>query len=115
MAFQVEITPPAETKIEEAYIWYRSRDAGFADQWFRGLMNAVATLQESPRRCALAPEHELFSEEVRQLPYGRGRAALRVLFTIRGEKVYVLLVRHSAQAPLQPEDLEFPGQLENED
>lgn len=114
MAFQVEITLPAEAQIEEAYVWYRSRDADFADQWFRGLMNAVATLQKSPRRCSLAPEHELFSEEVRQLLYGRGRTNFRVLFTIRGDRVYVLMVRHSAQAPLKSEDLEFPDEFKNE-
>lgn len=105
MAFQVEITPPAEAQIEDAYVWYRDRDAAFADRWFRGLMNAIATLQESPRRCTLAAEHELFPEEVRQLLYGTGRAIFRVLFTIRGEVVYILLIRHAAQAPLKTEDL----------
>jgi plasmid stabilization system protein ParE len=69
MTFQVEITAPAESQIESAYLWYRDRDAAFADQWFRGLMNAIASLQKSPRRGALVPEHELFSEEVRQLLY----------------------------------------------
>jgi plasmid stabilization system protein ParE len=108
MAFQVEITPPAEAQIENAYVWYRDRDAAFADQWFRGLMNAIATLQESPRRCTLAVEHELFSEEVRQLLYGTGRAIFRLLFTIRGDVVYIVLVRHASQAPLKAEDLELP-------
>jgi plasmid stabilization system protein ParE len=106
MTFQVEITAPAEEQIEKAYLWYRNHDAAFADQWFRGLMNAVATLQESPRRCALALEHKLFPEEVRQLLYGRGKAAFRVLFTVRGDIVYILLVRHASQSPLTLDDLE---------
>lgn len=107
MTFQVEITAPAEEQIEKAYLWYRNRDAAFADQWFRGLMNAVATLQASPQRCALALEHELFPEEVRQLLYGKGRTAFRVLFTIRGDTVYILLVRHVSQSPLTPEDIDL--------
>jgi plasmid stabilization system protein ParE len=106
MTFQVEITAPAEEQIEKTYLWYRNRDAAFADQWFRGLMNAISSLQESPRRCALAIEHELFSEEVRQLLYGKGRAAFRVMFTVRGDTVYILLIRHASQAPLTLDDLE---------
>lgn len=69
-------------------------------------MNAIAALQEKPQRCALAVEHEIFSEEVRQLLYGKTKNIYRVLFTIRGSIVYVLYVRHSAQAPLTLNDLE---------
>jgi plasmid stabilization system protein ParE len=106
MTFQVEISAPAESQIESAYLWYRDRDAAFADKWFRGLMNVIATLQKSPRRCALIPEHELFSEDVRQLLYGKGRSAFRLLFTLRGNVVYILFVRHVAQTPLTSEDFE---------
>jgi plasmid stabilization system protein ParE len=106
MVFQVEITPVAEAQIEQAYRWYRERNPGFADRWFRGLMNAIATLQENPQRCALAVEHEIFSEEVRQLLYGKAKNVYRVLFTIRDATAYVLYVRHSSQAPLTLNDIE---------
>ena len=106
MTFQVEITPVAEAQIEQAYCWYREQNPEFADRWFRGLMNAIATLQEKPRRCATAVEQEIFTEEVRQLLYGKSKNMYRVLFTIRDTNVYVLSVRHSAQAPLTVDDLE---------
>lgn len=106
MAFQVEITPIAEAQIEQAYHWYRELNPEFADRWFRGLMNAIATLQEKPQRCALTVENEIFSEEVRQLLYGKAKNLYRVLFTIRDDTVYVLYVRHSAQAPLTANDLD---------
>ncbi len=106
MAFQVEITSVAEAQIEQAYRWYRERNSGFADRWFRGLMNTIATLQEKPQRCALAVEHEIFPEQVRQLLYGKAKNVYRVLFTIRDATVYVLYVRHSAQAPLTLDDIE---------
>lgn len=99
MTFQVEITPIAEAQIEQAYLWYRERNPEFADRWFRGLMNTIATLQEKPQRCALAVEHEIFPEEVRQLLYGKVKNVYRVLFT-------VLYVRHNAQAPLTLDDVE---------
>ncbi|AVQ70310.1 MAG: type II toxin-antitoxin system RelE/ParE family toxin [Microcystis aeruginosa K13-05] len=107
MVFQVEITPTATAQIEKAYRWYRGYNAEFADRWFRGLMNAIATLQEKPTRCALALEQTIFlPKEVRQLFYGKGKNVYRVLFTIRDSTVYVLYVRHSAQAPLTLEDIE---------
>ncbi|MBE9004869.1 type II toxin-antitoxin system RelE/ParE family toxin [Fortiea sp. LEGE XX443] len=106
MAFQVEITPIAETQIEQAYYWYRERNPEFADSWFRELMNAIATLQDKPQRCALAVEHEIFSEPVRQLLHGKSKNIYRVLFTIRDTTVYVLYVRHSSQAPLTLDELE---------
>jgi hypothetical protein len=57
-------------------------------------------------RCALAVEHEIFPEEVRQLLYGKAKNVYRVLFTIRYTTVYALSVRHSAQAPLTLNDIE---------
>ncbi|WP_413164244.1 type II toxin-antitoxin system RelE/ParE family toxin [Capilliphycus salinus ALCB114379] len=105
MTFQIEITPIAEAQIEKAYSWYRERNSEFADRWFRELMNKIATLQEKPQRCALAIEHEIFPEEVRQLLCGKSRNVYRVLFTIRDATVYILYVRHSSQAPMTADDL----------
>jgi len=106
MTFQVEITPIAEVQVDQAYCWYRERNPEFADSWFRGLMNAIATLQEKPQRCALAVEHEVFSEEVRQLLYGKAKNIYRVLFAIRDTTVYVLYIRHTAQEPLTLNDMD---------
>ena len=53
-----------------------------------------------------AVEHEIFPEEVRQLLYGKSKNIYRVLFTIRDTTVYVLYVRHTAQAPLTLDELD---------
>ncbi len=53
-----------------------------------------------PARSSLAFENEYFDEEIRQLLYGKRGRLYRILFTIRDDEVYVLFVRHSAQAPL---------------
>ena len=105
MAFQVETTKSAELQIETAYLWLKKRNPTYADEWFKGLMNAIASLQEKPRRCSLAKENEVFVEEVRQLLYGKSRNRYRVLFTIRGNIVYVLFVRHTSQALLTENDI----------
>lgn len=69
-------------------------------------MNTIATLQEKPLRCGLAIEHDIFTEQVRQLLYGKSKNIYRVLFTIRDTTVYVLYVRHSSQPPMTVDDLD---------
>ena len=64
--------------------------------------------KRSPSAVTRAVEHEIFPEEVRQLLYGKSKNIYRVLLTIRDTTVYVLYVRHSAQAPLTLDDLDDP-------
>jgi plasmid stabilization system protein ParE len=72
-----------------------------AKDWYDGLLLAMDSLTTMPRRCALARENKFFSQEIRQLLYGRGRNAYRILFTILpGDEVSivrVLRLRHSSQ------------------
>ena len=105
MVFQVKTTRSAELQIETAYLWLKKRNFTYADEWFKGLMNAMASLQEKPRRCSLATESGVFSEEVRQLLYGKSRNRYRVLFTIREDIVHILFVRHTSQALLTEDDI----------
>ncbi|MEM9275103.1 MAG: type II toxin-antitoxin system RelE/ParE family toxin [Cyanobacteria bacterium P01_F01_bin.143] len=100
MGFQVRTSKAAGLQIETTYLWLKKRNKDYADEWFKGLMNAIASLQEKPRRCSLAIEHEVFNEEVRQLIYGKARNRYRILFTIREDVVYVLFVRHTSQSLL---------------
>ncbi len=72
MAFQVRVTQTAQDEINTAYSWLTERDPLYADKWFRDLMDTIATLQEKPRRCALAkrpvgiaPENDALLEEIR--------------------------------------------------
>jgi hypothetical protein len=57
-------------------------------------------LKTSPQRCPIDPDSEVYGEQVRVLLYGKRRGVYRVLFTIRGDTVHVLTVRHSAQRSL---------------
>jgi hypothetical protein len=43
---------------------------------------------------------DLFEAEIRQLVYGKGSKAYRILFTVVEERVNVLFIRHIAQKPL---------------
>ena len=46
MEFQVRLTRSSEQQIESIYLWLKERNPEYADQWFRGLMNLIATLQD---------------------------------------------------------------------
>ena len=105
MVFQVKTTKTAELQIETTYLWLKKRNSTYADKWFKGLMNVIASLQEKPRRCSLATENKMFPEEVRQLLYGKSRNRYRILFTIREDIVYILFIRHTSQALLTEDDI----------
>ncbi len=104
MVFQVRLTQTAKGEIDTAYSWLRERNPVYADNWFRELMDTIATLQSKPLRCPLAIENDGFTEEIRQLIYGKSRNKYRILFEIREDTVFVLHVRHSSQAPLTGEE-----------
>lgn len=61
---------------------------------------AIASLATFPKRCPLAPETVSFPFEVRQLLYGRKPHVYRILFTIEGDTVNVLHIRHGRRRPM---------------
>jgi len=89
MEYQVEITDVALAEAEEAYVWMiENFSPESAEQWFEGLMDAIESLNKSPKRFSLAPENDVFLEEIRQVLYGKGRGMYRILFTISESIVY---------------------------
>ena len=107
MEFQVKLTRSSVQQIESIYLWLKKRNPEYADQWFRGLMNLIATLQDKPRRCPLVKENYSTSEEIRQILYGKSRNKYRVVFAIREDTVHILYIRHSAQSSITFNLLDF--------
>ncbi len=103
MKFRVEVTETAQDQIRQTYIQYKQEFPALADSWLTGLLATLDTLKQFPNRCPLAPENDEFEDEVRQLLYGKRRNAYRILFTVQKGTVYVLHVRHHAQARLTAE------------
>jgi plasmid stabilization system protein ParE len=89
--FQVIIEASAQENVRESYDWGCSNwGKAEAQQWARELRTAILKqLRVVPKAFPLAPEHDEFSEQIRQMVVGR----YRVLFTITGRKVHVLHVR----------------------
>jgi toxin ParE1/3/4 len=101
MTFRVEITEEAERDAHGILDWLISEQAGLSGlQWFQGLENAIASLATFPERLPLAPENAMFPFEVRHLLYGRKPHVYRVLFTIEGDTVSVLHIRHGRRQPV---------------
>lgn len=95
MAFRVEISPSAEADAEGILDWLISQQAGKTGlRWYQGMRRAIASLSKLPKRCALARENKDFPFEVRQLLYGSKQHRYRILFTIEGDVVTILHIRH---------------------
>lgn len=71
------------------------------------MLEAIESLSQLPKRCPLARENQYFSQEIRQLLYGRGRNSYRILFTVLEEQegaiVRILHIRHVSRQTLGEE------------
>lgn len=103
MIYRVSVTPIADAEATETFRWYAERSHSIAEKWFTGLSKAIKGLADSPARFPVSKEDsDALGCEARMLLYGRRRGVFRILFTISGETVWVLRIRHSAQGPLDP-------------
>jgi plasmid stabilization system protein ParE len=101
MAFRVDISKDAEHEAETILNWLLKEQAGETGlRWFAKLYEAIQSLELLPARCGLAPENKSFSSKVRQLVYGRRPHQYRILFTIEGDVVTVLHIRHGRRDAL---------------
>ncbi|RAM52991.1 MAG: type II toxin-antitoxin system RelE/ParE family toxin [Hapalosiphonaceae cyanobacterium JJU2] len=105
MKYRVEISSVAEAEADNAFLRISQvTSVEKASQWYAGLLRVIESLSTMPKRCLLARENEYFSNEIRQLLYGKGRNSYRILFTIvEGENistVRIIHIRHAAQQTL---------------
>lgn len=107
MSFRVVTTDQAEREMQSAFDWWAEhRSKRQADRWYIGLGKAIADLSENAESHGRSRECDLFPFEIRDILFGIGRRPThRVVFTIRGEEVVVLTVRHVAQHDLSPHDI----------
>lgn len=113
MAYRVDISRPALADAENSYLRIKEESPVKAVEWYRGLLEAVYSLENFPNRCPIAPEARAFVIEIRQLLYGKRRQQYRILFGTSvdaetGEDVVLIYrIRHAAQQYL--EGLEILG------
>jgi plasmid stabilization system protein ParE len=105
MKYHVEISSVAEAEADSACLQLsQATSPERAGQWYSGLLQAIGSLSQMPKRCSLARENERFSQEIRQLIYGKGRNSYRILFTVlEGQEIFtvrILHIRHGTQQTL---------------
>ena len=101
MAFRVKHSEKADYDLDLILEWLLERRAGETGlRWFRKLQESINSLSEMPKRCMMAPENADFSFEVRQLLFGTKPHQYRILFTVVGDVVVVLHVRHGRRRRL---------------
>jgi plasmid stabilization system protein ParE len=107
MSRRVVITEQAEHEMQAAFNWWsdhRSKQQG--NRWYASFAKAIAELAENAERYGQSRERDRFAYDIRDLPFGLGRRPThRAVFTIRGEEVVVLTVRHVAQQELSADDI----------
>jgi len=100
MHYEVIILPSAEHDIAEAYEWLAEQDEEAAIPWYNRLREVIFSLDTFPERCPLAPESKFLNAEIRETFHGRRQHKYRILFTVSGNEVHVLHVRHGARLSL---------------
>jgi plasmid stabilization system protein ParE len=101
VSYKIEISSVAEAEIDAIFLRLSQvASPDQARQWYDGLLKAIASLATLPNRCPLARENEYFSQEIRQLLYGKKRNVYRILFTVLEDPaiVRILHVRNSSQS-----------------
>jgi len=98
--WNVIVELPAQRDIAEARLWLAEREPDAAERWFNSIYDTIGSLEIFPERCPLAPESKPLNAEIREIFHGRRQHKYRILFTVSGNEVHVLHVRHGARLML---------------
>lgn len=103
MAFRVEFARRADNDVAAAEA--RIGQSAAVGRWRARLLRVVHQLETDPHFYPVADEAVDLGIDLRMAIFGRRRHVYRVLFTIDGQTVNVLRIRHAAQDRLQPGDV----------
>ena len=103
MAYLVNVTRRAARDLLQLYKEINAESSDAALQWYRGLKQAILSLEEHPNRCPAAPENG----KLRHLLYGTKPHIYRTIYRVleRQKQVEVLHIRHGARRRLRASDI----------
>ncbi len=95
MAYLVKLASRAERDFASLYEEIHAGQSRAALKWYRGLKDAILSLEEMPHRCPVTRE----KGQLRHLLYGRKPHVYRVIYRVleREKRVDVLHIRHGAR------------------
>jgi toxin ParE1/3/4 len=103
MAYLVNISTRAQRDLALIYKRINADDSDMALQWYRGLKQAILSLEEQPNRCPATPENQ----KLRHLLYGRKPHVYRAIYRVveTRKQVEVLHIRHGARQGFKGADV----------
>jgi plasmid stabilization system protein ParE len=103
MAFLVNVTARAERDLAHLYGQINAEHSDGALKWYRGLKEAILSLEQQPNRCPVTPE----SDKLRHLLYGNKPHIYRAIYRVleRQKQVQVLHI-HGAKRKFKMPDVE---------
>ena len=106
MAYLVNITHRAQRDLALLYAEINAEHSGASLKWYRGLKDAILSLEHQPNRCPVTPE----SHKFRHLLYGNLPHIYRVIYRVleKQKQVEVLHIRHGARRKFK----DVPGRTE---
>jgi plasmid stabilization system protein ParE len=95
MAYLVNVTARAERDFALLFYAINAEHSDAALKWYRGLKEAILSLEEQPNRCPETPENA----KLRHLLYGHKPHVYRVIYRVteKSKQVDVLHIRHGAR------------------
>ena len=111
MTYHIDFSSIAKAEADAAFLTISQfTTAERAQVWYQGLIKAIASLREMPKRCPIAREDTFFSQEIRQLFYGQGKQTYRIIFAVLEDQpiptVRILYIRHGAQKTIGEPEVE---------
>ena len=101
LAYRIEISPSALEDVRSCYDYIAETSEETANKWFRGLQEAINSLDTMPLRCPRAPESDLLSMQIRHYIYQKN---YRILYTVHDTVVKIHHIRHTARQWMGEED-----------
>ncbi len=103
MAYLVNLTARAERDLAYLYAYIDAEHSEAALKWYRGIKEAILSLEEQPGRCPVTPEND----KLRHMLYGNKPHIYRAIYRIleREKRVDVSHIRHGARRRLRVSDV----------
>ena len=95
--YRVKLEQEAKENLRAHYLNLQKQFPGseYPMEWYRGIRTAILDLATSADRWGPAYEDRYFHEKIRHRLYD----SYKVLFTIRGNLLHLLHIRHQSQDP----------------
>ena len=106
MTHRVILETRAVRDLDEATGWIAAHSPAAAERWLNAIEARILSLARFPERCPRAREDGRFRYELRQLVFGRRHGRYRIIFTVGGDAVHVLHLRHGARPTMSEAEIE---------